>query len=115
MWQVFELTYQLFKSDAVDFLDGKYDILTSATGANIDLPSEMLPSLDNFVSYGSDVIAARPEYVQMLLDIYTTSMTNEHLGEADQVNGCKLAESMLMNLRGNIDNVRVHTTLVSPC
>ena len=24
MWPVFELTYQLFKSDAVDFLDGTY-------------------------------------------------------------------------------------------
>ncbi|KAG2122713.1 hypothetical protein BD769DRAFT_967301 [Suillus cothurnatus] len=32
MWPVFELTYDLFKSDAADFLD------------------EMLPSLDNFVS-----------------------------------------------------------------
>ena len=24
MWAVFELTYKLFKSDAVDFLDGAY-------------------------------------------------------------------------------------------
>lgn len=27
MWQVFELTYKLFKSDAIDFLDGKLDCL----------------------------------------------------------------------------------------
>lgn len=29
MWPVFELTYKLFKSDAVDFLDGQYCSLTS--------------------------------------------------------------------------------------
>lgn len=66
---------------------------------------EMLPSLDNFVSYGSDVIMARPEYKQMLLDIYTTSMTNEQLGENDRINGCKIAESILLNLRGHVDEV----------
>ncbi|KAJ7464732.1 armadillo-type protein [Mycena galericulata] len=86
LWPVFELTYNLFKSDAVDFLE------------------EMLPSLDNFVSYGSDVIKARPEYQRMLLDIYTTSITSEQLGENDRVNGCKLAESILLNLRGSVDD-----------
>ncbi|KIP02790.1 hypothetical protein PHLGIDRAFT_95597 [Phlebiopsis gigantea 11061_1 CR5-6] len=85
MWPVFELTYKLFKSDAVDFLD------------------EMLPSLDNFVSFGSEVFKARADYRQMALDIYTTSVTSEHLGENDAVNGCKLAESLLLNLRGHFD------------
>ncbi|TBU59052.1 ARM repeat-containing protein [Dichomitus squalens] len=86
MWPVFELTYKLFKSDAVDFLD------------------EMLPSLDNFVSFGGDVFKTRPDYCQMVLDIYQTSISSEHLGENDAVNGCKLAESMLLNLRGTIDD-----------
>ncbi|KAK0487807.1 armadillo-type protein [Armillaria novae-zelandiae] len=86
VWPVFELTYKLFKSDAVDYLE------------------EMLPSLDNFVSFGSDVIRSRADYKQMLVDIYTTSITNEHLGENDRVNGCKLAESVLLNLRGSVDD-----------
>ncbi|KAJ7578155.1 armadillo-type protein [Mycena floridula] len=86
MWPVFEITYRLFKSDAVDFLE------------------EMLPSLDNFVSYGSEVIQSRQDYKQMLLDIYTTSITSSQLGENDRVNGCKLAESMLLNLRGHVDD-----------
>lgn len=86
MWPIFELTYKLFKSDAVDFLE------------------EMLPSLDNFVSYGSDVIKSRSDYKQMLVDIYTTSITNEQLGENDRVNGSKLAESVLLNLRGSVDD-----------
>lgn len=65
----------------------------------------MLPSLDNFVSYGTDVFKARADYRQMVLDIYTIAVTSEHLGENDAVNGCKLAESMLLNLRGHIDEV----------
>ena len=64
----------------------------------------MLPSLDNFVSFGVDVFKARPDYCQMILDIYQTSITSDHLGENDAVNGCKLAESMLLNLRGAIDD-----------
>ncbi|KAJ7364882.1 armadillo-type protein [Mycena albidolilacea] len=87
LWPVFELTYNLFKSDAVDFLE------------------EMLPSLDNFVSYGSDVVKTRPDYQRMLLDIYQTSITSEQLGENDRVNGCKLAESILLNLRGSVDDL----------
>ncbi|KAF7298645.1 Importin N-terminal domain-containing protein [Mycena indigotica] len=85
LWPVFELTYNLFKSDAVDFLQ------------------EMLPSLDNFVSYGSDVIKARPEYQSMLVDIFTTSMSPGQPPE-NRLNGCKLAESILLNLRGSVDN-----------
>jgi len=57
----------------------------------------MLPSLDNFVSYGTDVFRARPDYRQKALDIYTTTLSSEHLGENDRVNGCKLAESILLN------------------
>lgn len=88
MWRVFELTYALFKSDGLDFLE------------------EMVPSLDNFVSYGSEVIASRPDYVQSLVDIYRTSVVDDHLGENDAVNGSKLAESLLLNLRGRVDDVR---------
>lgn len=105
MWPVFELTYKLFKSDAVDFLEGdsllyrKYFLLTLCEIL------EMLPALDNFLSYGSDVIISNPEYKRMLLDIYTTSITNDQLGDNDRINGCNLAESMLLNLRGHIDDV----------
>jgi len=65
----------------------------------------MLPSLDNFVSFGADMFKARADYRRMLLEMYTTALTNNQLGENDRVNGCKLAESMLLNLRGNVDDV----------
>jgi hypothetical protein len=65
----------------------------------------MLPSLDNFISFGADVIKANAEYKRMLCDIYSTAMDNDQLGENDRVNGSKLAESMLLNLRGSLDDV----------
>lgn len=86
MWRVFELTYELFRTDAIDFLD------------------EMLPSLDNFVSYGTEVFRSRADYREKALEIYTTALSSDHLGENDRVNGCKLAESLLLNLRGHIDD-----------
>ncbi|KAH9960963.1 hypothetical protein BGW80DRAFT_1360851 [Lactifluus volemus] len=58
---------------------------------------EMLPSLDNFVSFGTDIFRARPDYRQNALDIYTTSLASDHLGENDRVNGSKLAESLLLS------------------
>lgn len=67
----------------------------------------MLPTLDNFISYGSETIKANNDYKRMLVDIYTASLTVEHLGENDKVNGSKLAESILLNLRGSVDDVSV--------
>ena len=77
------------------------------TCTNEELASEMLPSLDNFVSYGTDVFKSRPDYRQKVLDIYLTCMSSEQLGENDRVNGCKLAESILLNMRGHVDDVRI--------
>lgn len=116
VWPIFELTYRLFKHEAVDFLEG-----LSITGFAIAALTwsyflffiEMLPSLDNFISYGADVIKARPEYKQMVVDIYTTSINNEQLGEHDRTNGSKLAESVLLNLRGAMDDVRSFLTFLA--
>ncbi len=106
MWPVFELTYKLFKADAVDFLDGESLCgFCCRAGDRCAIPAEMLPSLDNFVSFGTEMFKARADYRQMVLDIYQTSITSDHLGENDAVNGCKLAESILLNLRGCADDV----------
>jgi hypothetical protein len=69
----------------------------------------MLPSLDNFVSYGCNAVKTHPDYQRMLLDVYQTSITSEQLGENDPataVNERKLADSILLNLRGSVDDVR---------
>jgi len=65
----------------------------------------MLPALDNFISYGSEMFKARHDYRQMMLDIYQTAISSTQLGENDRINGCKIAESLLLNCRGHIDDV----------
>lgn len=66
----------------------------------------MLPAIDNFISFGKDVFAQRADYRAMAVDIYTTAMSGDDMGEHDQVNGSKVAESLLLNLRGSLDDVR---------
>lgn len=74
----------------------------------------MLPSLDNFIDFGKDVFAAKPEYRSMAVDFYETAMTNESLSsDVDRVNGCKLGEAILLNLRGHVDDVRMAQAITS--
>lgn len=75
----------------------------------------MLPSLDNFIDFGKDVFAARPDYRAMAVDFFTTAMTSDALsGDVDRVNGCKIGEAILLNLRGHVDDVceRINQTLL---
>jgi hypothetical protein len=65
----------------------------------------MIPTLDNFLSYGSDVFKSRADYRNMIVDIYTTVLNSDSLGENDFINGSKLADSVLLNLRGHVDDV----------
>ncbi|KAG0308818.1 hypothetical protein BGZ98_006751 [Dissophora globulifera] len=85
MWGVFELIYKTFKESAIDFME------------------EMFPSLDNFVSYGKEVVSTNENVQHMIYDIIETVMKSDRLGETDRVSACKLAESLLLNCRGRVD------------
>ncbi|TKY86757.1 hypothetical protein EX895_004397 [Sporisorium graminicola] len=85
MWHIFTLIYKSFK------------------GAGIDYLSEMLPTIDNCVSYGVEVVQQSQEYKSMLVDIFLTAMTSDQLGITDQVAACKLADVILLLLRGGVD------------
>ncbi|KAI1302858.1 hypothetical protein EDD11_005462 [Mortierella claussenii] len=85
MWGVFELIYKTFKESALDFME------------------EMLPSLDNYVSYGKEVVSTNENVQHMIYDIVETVMKSDRLGENDRVSACKLAESLLLNCRGHVD------------
>lgn len=49
----------------------------------------------------------------MVADIYTTAIVSERLGENDRVNGSKVAESLMLNLRGHIDDIRHSLSIFS--
>ncbi|KAJ3320443.1 hypothetical protein HDV06_005266 [Boothiomyces sp. JEL0866] len=86
MWNLFPYIYNTFKQDALEYLE------------------EMSPSLDNYISYGKDVIAANPTLQNQLFEMIMTIM-NDKLGrEADKIRAIQLMETMLHNLRGLIDS-----------
>jgi hypothetical protein len=86
MWEVFPLIYATFKADAVEYLE------------------EMHPSLDNFIAYGKEVIIQNQMIQVQLLDIIATLLQDDDCREADQIRACQLMESMMLNLRGSIDD-----------
>ena len=65
----------------------------------------MIASLDNYVSFGGNAFVQHPDYLDRLLDIFETAMTNLSLGASDRIQACKLAESVMLNLRGHTDRV----------
>ncbi|KAJ3205405.1 hypothetical protein HK099_000832, partial [Clydaea vesicula] len=85
MWSFFPLIHKAFKTDAFDYLE------------------EMLPSLDNYLSFGKNVIIHNKEYQMMAFDIAQSTFKYKDAGEADYIRACQLFESMLLNLQGYID------------
>lgn len=108
MWPIYKMTYDLFKGTAIDYLEGTITLAIRRFLLMTLLWTEMLPGLCNFIMFGKDVFAQNPDNVRMAVDIFITSLSNEHLGDQDAVNGYKLAEALLLNLKGQIDEVCSH-------
>lgn len=85
MWQAFELIHATFKSGAELYLE------------------DMLPALDNFVQYGAPQLIQKPEYVQALYGMVQDMFQDQKVGGVDRICACKLAEAMMLSLRGHID------------
>lgn len=85
MWQAFELIHATFKSGAELYLE------------------DMLPALDNFVQFGAGHLTQKPEYVQALYGMVHDMFQDPKVGGVDRICACKLAEAMMLSLRGHID------------
>ena len=85
MWQAFELIHATFKAGAELYLE------------------DMLPALDNFVQYGSQHLTQTPQYLDALFTMVRDMFEDEKVGGVDRICACKLAEGMMLSLRGHID------------
>jgi hypothetical protein len=85
MWQAFELIHKTFKAGAELYLE------------------DMLPALDNYVSYGSDMLVQNPAYLAAIVGMVEDIFRDDKVGGVDRICGCKLAETLMLNLRGHID------------
>jgi len=85
MWQAFELIHQTFKAGAELYLE------------------DMLPALDNFVQYGAQHLVQTPAYMDAMFSMVQDMFQDDKVGGVDRICACKLAEGMMLSLRGHID------------
>ncbi|KAL4998068.1 armadillo-type protein [Aspergillus recurvatus] len=85
MWQAFELIHKTFKAGAELYLE------------------DMLPALDNYVAYGSQTLVQNPAYLAAIVGMVEDIFRDEKVGGVDRICGCKLAETVMLNLRGYVD------------
>lgn len=102
MWQAYELIHKTFKAGAELYLEGK-DPHAEQWTANIDDFLDMLPALDNYISYGSETLVQSPAYLAAVVGMVEDIFRDDKVGGVDRICGCKLAESLMLNLRGHID------------
>ncbi|OAV95089.1 hypothetical protein PTTG_03903 [Puccinia triticina 1-1 BBBD Race 1] len=84
-WELFDIIYDVFKTSGADFV------------------AEMFPALDNYLSYGGSYISSHPDTLNKMLDIYLSTMTSKTASCSDRIIACKLADSVLLCLRGHAD------------
>jgi hypothetical protein len=82
MWQGFELMHKTFKDGAELYLE------------------DMLPALENFVAYGQERLIRHPPYLAALAGMVRDIFTSTKVGGVDRICGCKLAETIMLNLKG---------------
>jgi hypothetical protein len=85
MWSAFELIHATFKAGAELYLE------------------DMLPALDNFVQYGVQHLIQTPAYTDAMFGMVNDMFKDTKVGGVDRICACKLAEGMMLSLRGHAD------------
>lgn len=85
MWEAFRLIHTTFKAGAEYYLE------------------DMLPALDNIVQYGAHQLIQNPEYLQALYSMVADMFTTDEAPGLERISACRLAEAMMLCLRGHID------------
>lgn len=85
MWKAFELIHATFKAGAELYLE------------------DMLPALDNFVQYGAQHLTQNPQYLDAMFGMVSDMFGDEKVGGVDRICACKLAEGIMLSLRGHAD------------
>jgi hypothetical protein len=85
MWEAFELLHKTFKAGAELYLE------------------DMLPALENYIQFGAEHMVQNPLYIQAIVDMIRDIFEDKKVGGVDRICGCKLAEGLMLSLRGHID------------
>ena len=63
----------------------------------------MLPALENFIQFGSQHMVQNPHYIEAAVEMVRDIFEDGKVGGVDRICGCKLAEALMLSLRGRID------------
>lgn len=63
----------------------------------------MLPALDNYVTFGAPMLIQNPDYLAAIVSMVENIFHDGRSGGVDRICGCKLAEAIMLNLRGHVD------------
>lgn len=64
----------------------------------------MLPALENYVNYGTETLIQNRSYLEAIVDMIRTIFKDDKVGGVDRICGCKLAEIIMLNMRGHVDD-----------
>jgi hypothetical protein len=64
----------------------------------------MLPALENYVNYGTEMLTQNRAYLEAIVDMIRTIFKDDKVGGVDRICGCKLAEIIMLNMRGHVDD-----------
>ncbi|PVV03449.1 hypothetical protein BB560_002069 [Smittium megazygosporum] len=77
--ELFNSIYSVFMDDGIDFVE------------------EMFPSLENYVTFGFELLCSQPEYKSKIYKIIELVLTSDRVGENGKVSGCRLIEAIVLN------------------
>ncbi|KAK7203628.1 putative nonsense-mediated mRNA decay protein [Myxozyma melibiosi] len=86
LWGLFGLIHSSFK-DSVDYFD------------------ELLPALENYVTYGAEEMKTNPNYVAAMVDIVNTVfLSDDRLGVNDRTDACRLIQTLLLHIKEGMNS-----------
>lgn len=103
MWQAFELIHRTFKAGAELYLEGE-STCNIWSETECLLFTDMLPALENYVNYGTETLVQNRAYLDAIVDMIRTIFKDDKVGGVDRICGCKLAEIIMLNMRGQVDD-----------
>ena len=63
----------------------------------------MLPALENYIQFGPEHMIQNPPYIEAVVEMIRDIFEDKKVGGVDRICGCKLAEALMLSLRGHID------------
>ncbi|KAJ1979325.1 Nonsense-mediated mRNA decay protein 5 [Dimargaris cristalligena] len=85
VWGLLPLIYRTFSENGLDYFD------------------IMLPTLINYVTFGSAEIAANSDVRQCFVHFVRTTLQSDRFGENDRICAARLTEALLVHCRGHYD------------